>query len=102
MAKHLLAKIMLKEKIVVWADYQVLDLYINRVSWKGSKGKNKKDVKKKGTDLYALLGLKNERFTATPKQLKDCELKQPGSSSILLCFVRHVMLQRVICLSTSV
>lgn len=42
-----------------------------RVSWKGSNKKKKKDSKKKGEDYYALLGLKNERWTATPKQLKD-------------------------------
>ena len=41
-----------------------------RVSWKSSK-KKKRDGKKKGADLYALLGLKNERFLATPKQIKD-------------------------------
>ena len=44
--------------------------HARRVSWKSSK-KSKKDIKKKGADLYALLGLKNERFLATPKQIKD-------------------------------
>jgi hypothetical protein len=42
------------------------------VSWKSSK-KKKKETKKKGSDLYALLGLKNERFLATPNQLKNGE-----------------------------
>lgn len=46
-----------------------------RVSWKGSNKKKKKDSKKKGEDYYALLGLKNERWTATPKQLKDGECR---------------------------
>ncbi len=43
------------------------------VNWKGTKKKKKDGKDKKGPDLYALLGLKNERFLATPKQLKDGE-----------------------------
>ncbi|KAJ9525224.1 hypothetical protein QJQ45_020748, partial [Haematococcus lacustris] len=44
------------------------------VSWKGSK--KKKDKKKeRGVDWYALLGLQNERWTATEKQLKDAYRK---------------------------
>lgn len=40
------------------------------VNWKGSKKKKVKG-KKEGQDLYALLGLQNERWTATEKQVKD-------------------------------
>lgn len=47
------------------------------MSWKSSAKKKKKDSKKKGADLYDLLGLKNERFLATPKQLKDGEGEWP-------------------------
>ena len=46
------------------------------MSWKSSK-KKKKETKKKGSDLYALLGLKNERFLATPNQLKNGGLTWP-------------------------
>lgn len=40
-----------------------------RTSWK-SKGKKKKDDKSQKLDLYALLGLQNERWTATEAQIK--------------------------------
>lgn len=42
------------------------------VSWKRSKSKRKlaSDKDKKRKDLYALLGLQNERWTATEQQLK--------------------------------
>ena len=64
------------------------------VTWKSSK-KKKKETKKKGADLYALLGLKNERFLATPKMLKDGMLlfnveKQSSfrvSKITVLCYV---------------
>lgn len=40
--------------------------------WK-SKGKGKKKKKKseESDDLYALIGLKNERWTASDKQIRD-------------------------------
>lgn len=41
------------------------------VNWKGSKKKKDKKGKDKGQDLYALLGLQNERFMATEKMIKD-------------------------------
>lgn len=41
------------------------------VSWKRSKSKRKlSDKKKKDADYYALLGLQNERWTATDQQIK--------------------------------
>jgi DnaJ family protein C protein 2 len=40
------------------------------VSWKRSKAKQKGDKKKKDSDYYALLGLQNERWTATDQQIK--------------------------------
>lgn len=41
-----------------------------RVNWKGSK--RRKDKKKKeGQDMYALLGLANERWMATESQIKN-------------------------------
>ncbi|MEW5320503.1 MAG: hypothetical protein WDW38_011571 [Sanguina aurantia] len=40
------------------------------VSWKGSGKKKKKGKKKTEEDLYALLGLQHERWTATDAQLK--------------------------------
>jgi hypothetical protein len=43
---------------------------VHRVSWKGKKKKKKKDDKSKKEDLYALLGLQNERWTATEAQIK--------------------------------
>jgi hypothetical protein len=48
-----------------------LQLLLCRVSWKGSK--KKKKSKREGVDMYALLGLQNERWTATEKQIKDGE-----------------------------
>ncbi len=50
-----------------------------RVNWKGSK--KKKQKKKEGLDLYALLGLANERWTANENQLKNGapELWRPPS-----------------------
>ena len=56
------------------------------MSWKSSK-KNKRDGKKKGADLYALLGLKNERFLATPKQIKDgaCLMRQQEGDCRMDC-----------------
>ncbi len=46
---------------------------IRSVAWKKSSKKKEKKKEKKKDDLYALLGLKNERWMATPKMLKDCE-----------------------------
>jgi len=41
------------------------------VSWKRSKSKRKlSDKKKREADFYALLGLQNERWTATDQQIK--------------------------------
>lgn len=40
------------------------------MSWKGTKKKKAKG-KKEGQDMYALLGLQNERWTATEVQLKN-------------------------------
>ena len=40
------------------------------VEWKGSKARKRKQVKKKETDPYALLGLSNERWTATEAQIR--------------------------------
>lgn len=48
------------------------------VNWKGTKKKKIKDGKKKSKDsedLYALLGLKNERWTADANQLKNAYRK---------------------------
>mmetsp|Transcript_36400 Transcript_36400/g.102819 ORF Transcript_36400/g.102819 Transcript_36400/m.102819 type:complete len:682 (-) Transcript_36400:227-2272(-) len=42
--------------------------------WK-SKGKKKKKKKSERGDLYALIGLKNERWTASEKQIKDAYRK---------------------------
>lgn len=42
------------------------------VNWKSSKKKKAKG-KDKGQDLYQLLGLQNERWTATPTQIKNGE-----------------------------
>ena len=43
--------------------------FSSSVNWKGSK--KKKAKKKEGVDLYALLGLQNERWTANEAQLKN-------------------------------
>lgn len=40
------------------------------VDWKGSKARKRKSVKKKGFDAYALLGLANERWTASDAQIR--------------------------------
>ena len=45
-------------------------LLLRRAKWRG-KGKKKKSKKKEGEDLYALLGLQNERWTATAEQIKS-------------------------------
>jgi len=47
------------------------------VNWKGSKKKKGKEGKKKGRegDLYALIGLKNERWTADANMLKNAYRK---------------------------
>ena len=41
-----------------------------RTSWKSKGKKKKKDDKSQKLDLYALLGLQNERWTATEAQIK--------------------------------
>lgn len=45
------------------------------VQWKGKKKKQSKSKRSGDNDLYALLGLANERWTATEKQLKDAYRK---------------------------
>ena len=51
-----------------------------RINWK-SKKKKKKKGKDNRLDLYALLGLQNERWTATDAQIK---LGEPSKWQLLL------------------
>ena len=55
------------------------ELSNRRVDWKGSK-KKKKSKRSKEADLYGLLGLQNERWTATEQQIKlgACTLLSPS------------------------
>ncbi len=41
------------------------------VNWKGGAKKKRKVKKRSDADLYALLGLQNERWTATDAQMKN-------------------------------
>ncbi len=53
--------------------------HLCRTNWK-SKKKKKKKGKDGRLDLYALLGLQNERWTATDAQIKLGESTQPALS----------------------
>ena len=55
----------------MWVKEVVHVVALCRTSWK-SKGKKKKDDKSQKLDLYALLGLQNERWTATASAAGTC------------------------------
>lgn len=81
------------------------EIWYRRVSWKGTKKKSKR--KKDKQDLYALLGLKNERWTATESQLKNGKRRPGGGNEgvelFLLVFKENLFWDRLaMCLPYSI